>query len=32
LMNGAFHALGHVDQSMTGNLSDTRNLIKLNDA
>jgi quinol monooxygenase YgiN len=30
LMNGAFHALGHVDQSLTGNLSETKNLIRLN--
>ncbi len=30
LMNGAFHALGHIEQSFTGNLSDTRNLVKLN--
>jgi quinol monooxygenase YgiN len=30
LMNGAFHALGHIDQFMTGNVSETRNLIKLN--
>ncbi len=30
LMNGAFHALGHIDQFMTGSVSETRNLIKLN--
>lgn len=32
LMNGAFHALGHVDQFLTGNITDTKNLIKLNGA
>jgi quinol monooxygenase YgiN len=32
LMNGAFHALGHVEQTLTGNVSETNNLIKLNDA
>lgn len=32
LMNGAFHALGHVDQSLTGNVSETKNFIKLNGA
>ncbi|HSZ33758.1 MAG TPA: antibiotic biosynthesis monooxygenase [Puia sp.] len=30
LMNGAFHALGHVDQYFTGNVSETKNLIKSN--
>jgi quinol monooxygenase YgiN len=32
LMNGAFHALGHVEQTLIGNVSETKNLIKLNDA
>jgi quinol monooxygenase YgiN len=30
LMNGAFHALGHIDHSLTGNVSETKALIKLN--
>jgi quinol monooxygenase YgiN len=32
LMNGAFHALGHIHHSMTGNISETKNLIKLIDS
>jgi quinol monooxygenase YgiN len=32
LMNGAFHALGHIEQSMTGNISEAKHLVKLADS
>jgi len=31
LMNGAFHALGHIEHSITGNISETKHVIKLID-
>jgi hypothetical protein len=30
MMKGAFRALGHIEHSLTGNISETKDLIKLN--